>query len=92
MSYVSNGDQDPVLNVTMDNKCLMPKVIGYLKIFVAESPVDTEFKKEMVRMTIDHKKLLDGVTGSFVLRAFMDNFMSSLDSDVKFPLKKVTSH
>lgn len=92
MSYVSNGVQDPILNVTLDNKSLLQKVIANLKIFVAESPEDTEFKKEFVRMTIDHKQLLDGVTGSFVLRAFMVNFMSSLDSEVKFPLKQVIMH
>lgn len=90
VTYVSNGIDDPIFNITLENKVVMQKLIGYVKIFVAESPEDKVFKKEYLSMTVDHEKLLNGNTGRFVLRAFMENFMSSLDSEIKFPLKKVT--
>lgn len=89
VSYVSDGIQDLVLNITAENKFVFQKLIGYLKIYMPENPGDKEFKKEYLRMTIDHEKLLNGVFGGFVMRAFMENVKSSLNEDIKFPIKKV---
>lgn len=89
VTYVSNGVQDIILNVTVENKSLIRKLVGYAKIMLPESPDDNEFKKEFFRVTIDHEKLLKGAFGGFIMRTFMENVKSSLDTEIKFPVKKV---
>lgn len=89
VTYFSNGVQDLVLNITIQNNYVVRKLIGYLKIHLPESSEDKEFKKEYLRLTVDHEKLFNGVVGGFIMRSFMENVKSSLDMDIKFPIRKV---
>lgn len=57
-----------------------------------ENEADKSFKRTLMSSSVDMSKLLDGTRGNFVVQAFMENYMKSINFEPKLPFKKVKNY
>lgn len=80
------------MNITIETKEIVQKLIVFMTINVPESETDLEYRREFFKASVDAEKILDGKFGSFVVKAMMENFITSMEFNPKFPFKKVSYH
>lgn len=62
----------------------------YVTVSIAASPHDREYSITFLKTTVDLKRLLTGVYANPILRSAMENLLSALDFEVKFPFQPVS--
>jgi hypothetical protein len=85
---VENGRS--MFNAVIDTRYVITKLIGYVKVRIAENREDRNFKREFLRLAVDVEKLLSG-QANFLMKIVAKTVLDSCDRTVQFPLAKVSS-
>lgn len=89
MKVYDDGANGSLLYVHLELFAKIRKAVFNFKIYRPEFPNDQNFQKEFFRTSIDVESFFKGVQGNFVSRVVLENFVSSIDFEPKFPLKQV---
>lgn len=81
---------DSVMNFTFELLAVVERCTVKLNIKMAESSSDQNYRREVLRTSIDAEKAFKGIYGNYFTRAFMENYLKSADFELKFPFQKVS--
>lgn len=80
---------DSSLDITIINKVVVQSFMLYMTFNLPEDEDDKVYRREIFKTTVDPKKLMDGIYGSYLLKSLFPNFFASADFIPKFPFEKV---
>lgn len=89
IQLVNDGIHDTIMSGAALILADLERVKVEAKISIPENDMDQNYKKVLLKTSIDIAKLLNGTRGSFLTQAVMENFHKSIDFEPKFPMKKV---
>jgi hypothetical protein len=84
----SNGVS--TFNGLVDNRYVITKLIGFLRVRIPEDQNDKEFKRDFMKVSVDVEKLLSG-QANFIVKLIAKIVLESCDRKVEFPVAKVRS-
>lgn len=84
LSLLNDGIHDTVANITVNLfvPLLNIKIDGAIQY---QDENDKMYKRTLIRSTFNVESIFKGIEGSYVIRAFMENFRKSIDFDPKLP-------
>lgn len=81
---------DTVMNVTIEHLHDVMKIKMLVKVNLPIDQRDKTYQREILQTNVDVEKLLNGITGNFVMQAFMENFLDCIDFEPKLPFRAVS--
>lgn len=85
----NDGVHASVLNVTIEHKFDILQMKMLVKVNLPIDKRDTNYQREILKTNVDVDKLFKGVTGNFVMQAFMEKYLDCIDFEPKFPWRAV---
>lgn len=86
----NDGVHDSVLNITIEHKFDVLQMRMLVKVNLPIDKRDTTYQRELFQTNVDVEKLFKGITGTFVLNTFMENFRDCIDFEPKLPFRAVS--
>lgn len=89
VSLYNDGIHDTIANITLET--FIP-IHGIILNFVLRSPDtvnDQNYQRVFLRTSVNFDKFLKGNRGNFLAGILMEQFVKTLDFELKFPLRKV---
>lgn len=90
MNVSSDRTVDPIVNIRLETFVTLTKVFAYATVNIPLDQNDNKYRKEFIKTVIDVEKLLKGITGNMLVKAFLTDFFNSIDFKAKFPFPKVS--
>lgn len=87
----NDGIHDAAMDIWWEQFVTIEKLFIYARLNVPEDENDAEHAKEMLRVTIDGRKLFNNGYNNFLIKMFMDSMLANSDWEPKFPFVKVSS-
>lgn len=80
-----------VLNVDCDIIAeSISKIVSYLNLRIPENSRDKEYKKDILRTSVDIQKFFEGAHSNILVQAFIRSILDSMNIEPKFPITKVS--
>jgi fructose-bisphosphate aldolase class 1 len=86
---VNDGVHDSKASFTITTFQTIEKALMYIQVNIPQDEQDEKYRKMVLKTRIDMKKMIDGVNSNFVTRMLMENWMKTIDTELKYPLKPV---
>lgn len=90
LTLKNNTSGELMVNATFRNFKTITKLLGYVKVMIAEDDNDRTFKREFLSTVFDAEKMVNGMQGNIILKRFGDIILKSLDFEFKAPFLPVS--
>lgn len=91
MSIFNDDIHNTRLNITINLEKPIENIFSNIQIRLPESDTDRNFEKIFFTTDVDFSKLVKGVRGNYIISILYNNLAKSMDFDLKFPMKAVSS-
>lgn len=82
--------KDSVMSGTFKTLVVVNGATLYVTVSINASPHDREYSKVFMKTVVDLTRLLSGVYANPILKVAMENLLSSIDFELKFPFPAVS--
>lgn len=63
-----------------------------MNVRIPENSGDKEYKKDILRTSVDIQKFFEGAHSNILVRAFIKSILDAMNIEAKFPITKVSEH
>lgn len=90
INYTHDAKGNSVTNGTFTIFVSIHQITIYFKVMLAEDKNDMNYRRELVRTSVDMDKLFKGLQSNKLLKSYTDALKKSMDFEWKLPLQPVS--